>query len=40
MPTVQHVQYREIERGGGLSEDNFQVAVVEGGRGCPRGPLE
>jgi len=36
MPTVQHAQYGEIERGGDLSEDDFQVAVVEGGRGCPR----
>jgi len=40
MPTIQHAQYGEIERGGGLSEDNFQVAVVEGGRGSPRGPLQ
>ena len=38
--TVQHAQYGEIERGGGLSEDNFQVAVVEGGKGSPRRPLQ
>jgi len=34
--TVQHAQYGEIERGSGLSEENFQVAVVEGGRGSQR----
>jgi len=40
MPTVQHAEYGEIERGGGLSEDNFQVAVVKGGRGSTRRPLQ
>ena len=34
--TVQHAQYGEIERGSGFSEENFQVAVVEGGRGSQR----
>jgi len=29
--TVEHAQYVEIERGSGISEENFQVAVVEGG---------
>ena len=38
MPTVQHAQYGEIERGSGLGEDNLQVAVVEGGWGSPRQP--
>jgi len=38
--TVQHAQYGEIERGGGLSEGNFQMAVVEGGKGSPRRPLQ
>ena len=38
--TVQHAQYGEIERGSGLSEENSQVAVVEGGRGFQRRLLQ
>ena len=38
--TVQHAQYVEIERGSGSSEENFQVAVVEGGRGSQRRLLQ
>ena len=34
--TVQHAQYGEIERGSGISEENFQVAVVEGGKASQR----
>ena len=38
MRTVEYAVYGEIERGGGLSENDFQVAalIVEGGRGSPR----
>jgi hypothetical protein len=39
---VEHAVYDEIERGGGLSADNFQVTVtvVEGGRAPPRRRLQ
>jgi len=40
MPTVQHIQYGVIQKGGGLSEDDFQVAVVEGGSGSTRRLLQ
>ena len=40
MRTVQHAVYAKIERGGALSEDDFQVAVIEGGRVPPRRPLQ
>jgi len=40
MRTVEHAVYGEIERCGGLSADDFQVAVVEGGRGSPRRLLQ
>jgi len=38
--TVQHSQYGENERGSGLSEENSQVAFVEGGRGFQRRLLQ
>jgi len=40
MRTVQHAVYGEIERGSALSEDDFQLAVIEGGREPPRRPLQ
>jgi len=36
MRPVERAVYEEIERGGGFSVDDFQVAVVEGGRAPPR----
>ena len=36
MRPVENVVFEEIETGGGLSADDFQVAVVEGGRTPPR----
>jgi len=38
--TVQHAQYGEIERGSGISEENFQVAAVEGGTASQRRLLQ
>jgi len=37
---VEHAVYEEIERGGGLSADDFQVTVVEGGRAPPKEHLQ
>ena len=36
---VEYAVYDEIERGGGLSADDFHVAVAEEGREPPRRPL-
>jgi len=40
MRPVDHTMYDEIERGIYLSADDFQVAVVEGGRVPHRQPLQ
>jgi len=40
MRPVEHAVYEEIERGGGLSADDFQVTVVEGGRAPPKEHLQ
>jgi len=40
MRTVEHAVYGEIQRGSGLSADDFSVAFVEGGTGSPRRPLQ
>ena len=36
MRPVEHAVYEGIGRGGGLSADEFQVAVVKGGTASPR----
>ena len=40
MRLVEHAVYEEIKRGGGLSADDFQVTVVEGGRALSRRRLQ
>ena len=40
MRPVEHAVYEEIKRGGGLSADDFEVTVVEGGRAPPRRRLQ
>ena len=37
---VEHPVYEEMKRGGGLSADDFQGTVAEGGRAPPRRRLQ
>jgi len=40
MRPVEHAVYEEFKSGGGLSADDFEMEVVEGGRAPPRRHLQ